>query len=270
MRRDARLDRRHELAARRLLPAARRAARGSRARGLDHGAGLRTDARAPRGRRAAAHGRRSAPRRCLAAREGADDGVAAPGAPVVRARERVRRRPLARVARAARRGAVASDPFLVRVRLRVRPRAARDRLPRGDAGGRPRGDPAGSPHPTGCARPQGRALPRPQGGVLPRRLRARRRRPRRARDRPRPGPRRRADAARGVALPPARERALRRRARAARERRRGQRGGPAPDAGAAGRDRRPGAPARSSCPTARSTRSASSRSQTSSSRRAAR
>ena len=55
-------------------------------------------------------------------------------------------------------------------------------------------------------------------------------------------PRRRADAARGVALPPARERALRRRARAARERRLGRRGGAAPDAGAAGRDRRPGTP----------------------------
>ena len=61
--------------------------------------------------------------------------------------ERLRRRALSRLARASPRSAVAADPVLVRVRLRVRPRAARDRLPRRDTGRRPRGDPAGPPRP---------------------------------------------------------------------------------------------------------------------------
>ena len=58
-------------------------------------------------------------------------------------------------------------------------------------------------------------LPGPQGGVLPRRLRARPGGARRARPRSRPAARRRAHAARGVAVPPLRERPLRRRPRRA-------------------------------------------------------
>ena len=62
-------------------------------------------------------------------------------------RRALRPRALARVARAPARGALARDPVGVRLRLRVRARPARPRLPRRDARRRARGDPAGAARP---------------------------------------------------------------------------------------------------------------------------
>ena len=108
----------------------------------------------------------------------------------------------------------------VRVRLRVRPRPAHARLARGDPGRRSRRDPAGAARPARRTRRQGTPLPRAEGGVLPLGLLTRPRRCSTSRlglD-PIEGARRRAHAARGLALPPSRESALRGRARAARQR----------------------------------------------------
>ena len=162
----------------RLLPAARRASRGAR----------RARSRSPPA---------TSPRRSSSSSDaGLEHTVVGPphggasrlakaramagacGAPRVRARPRLRPRPLARLARAATRGAVARRPVRVRVRLRVRARqhglgclaATRVVVPevipqeRLDAPRR--------------ARAEGRPLPGAEGGVLPPRLRARPVRPR--------------------------------------------------------------------------------------------
>ena len=60
----------------------------------------------------------------------------------------------------------------LRVRLRVRARAAHAGLTCGDAGRRPGRDPAGAPRPARRDCRQGAPVRRAQGGVLPRRLRA--------------------------------------------------------------------------------------------------
>ena len=86
-------------------------------------------------------------------------------------RSRLRHRALPRVARAPARRAVARDPVLLRVRLRVRPRPARLGC-RPHARRRPRRDPAGPARPARRPRAQGAPLPGAQGGVLPPRLRA--------------------------------------------------------------------------------------------------
>ena len=142
------LDRHDELAARAVLPAADRAARGARPRGPGLGARLRADARAAR------RGRRS--RTTSSARP-----TAAPGAPgkiramgsrlrALRAWAQaaaVRPRPLARLARASARRPLARGAVGVRVRLRVRARPAHARLARRDPGRRSRRDPAGAARP---------------------------------------------------------------------------------------------------------------------------
>ena len=71
----------------------------------------------------------------------------------------LRRRALARVARAADGRALARHPVLVRVRLRVRTRPARARLPCGEARRRPGGDPAGPARPSRRARRKVRRYP---------------------------------------------------------------------------------------------------------------
>ena len=217
---DAGLDRRHELAARRVLPAARRAARASAAhevtitaREFAQTLELLDDA-GPR-----AHGRRPAPRRRRRAREDPRDGVAPDARCGASRAPGLRPRPLARLARAAARGAVARRPVVVRVRLRVRARPAPARLPRGDARRRPGGDPAGAPR-RGSARAtrKVRRYPGLKEEYYLARLRARTPSVLDALGLdPLARPRRRPDAARGVALPPARRHAaLRGRARAAR------------------------------------------------------
>ena len=74
------LDRHDELAARAVLPAADRAARGAGSRGARLGARLRADARAARRRGHRARGRRPAPRRRRSRREDPRDGLAPAGA----------------------------------------------------------------------------------------------------------------------------------------------------------------------------------------------
>ena len=160
-----------------------------------------------------------------------------PRPPPLREASRLRHCALTRVARAPARGAVARDSLDLRVRLRVRARPARARLARGAARRRSGRDPAGAARPSRSTRAQGAALPWPGGGVLPRRLRAGRRGPRRARPRPRAGPRRRAHAARGLALPPPRQPALPRRAAPARSRSSRAGGRASPDGRAASDDR---------------------------------
>ena len=81
----------------------------------------------------------------------------------------------------------------------------------------PEAIPQSTPRPPRSSCVEGASLSRAEGGVLPPRIRSGPIRARRSRDRARAHARRRADAARGVAVPPARQSALRRRARAARE-----------------------------------------------------
>ncbi len=129
----------------------------------------------------------------------------------------LRPRPRARLARADPGGAEPRHPERDRARLRVRDAPAPARAARRDARRLPRRDPRRAPRPPRCATAEARPLSGDQGGVLPRRLRARSGRARR--DRSGEGARRRAHAAGRLALPPARQPALRRRARAARPRR---------------------------------------------------
>ena len=147
----------------------------------------------------------------------------------------VRHRVLARLARAASGGTFAGHSLGVRLRLRVRAPAARARLSGGDPCRRSRGDPAGSTRPAGRAFAEGPPVPglkeeyylhgfEPDERVLAG-----------ARARPFADPRGRADAPGGVALPPAREPALRRRARAPRQGSRRPRGRASANADAAGR-----------------------------------
>ena len=138
----------------------------------------------------------------------------------IRETSRLRHRAVPRVARAPARRAVARNPIVVRIRLRVRTCPARSRLPRGPPRHRPRRDPAGSARPAGRERTQGAALPGPQGGVLPPRLRSRTRPCSTRSASIAPGSRRDPHSSGGVAVPPPRKSALRGRAREARTRRR--------------------------------------------------
>ena len=141
----ARLDRRLELAAGAVLPAADRAVARARARGIRHDEGVRADHRASLAVRHRARRRRAAARRRRSDPEDACDGGSAARAPRLRRAPRIRRRALARLARAADGRSFAGDPFVVRLRLRVRTRPARLRQPCGAACRRPGGDPPGPP-----------------------------------------------------------------------------------------------------------------------------
>ena len=105
---DEGLDRHDELAARAVLPAADRAARGTRPRRPGLGARLRADARAPRRGRHPPRRRRTAARRCRAGGEDPRDGLAPAGAPRVGRATALRPRPLPRLARASARGSLAA------------------------------------------------------------------------------------------------------------------------------------------------------------------
>ena len=161
-------------------------------------------------------GRRAAPRGGRARREDPRHGLAPARAARMGRTAAVRPRSLPRLPRAAARGAIARRALVVRVRLRVRALPAHARLSRRDARHRSRRDPAGAARPSRREGRQGASLPGPEGGVLPLRLQARCGRARRARPRPCPRSRRRPHTTRGLALPPPRQPALRRRARAPR------------------------------------------------------
>ena len=103
----------------------------------------------------------------------------------------------------------AADPERDDVRLRVGDGPAQRQLPPGARRRRARRDPARSAWRATAPGGKLRALRGPQGGVLPGRLRARPRGARRAGLDPRPADRGRAHAARGLALPPLRERPVR-------------------------------------------------------------
>ena len=183
-------------------------------------------------------------------------------------RAKIRHRALARLARAADGRAVARSSVVVCLRLRVRAGTARARLSHGVARRRsPRPSHRTAPRPPRSSRVEGASLSRAEGGVLPPRLHSRPVGAGRSRDRSRARARRRADATRRVAVPPARQSALRRRARTARDRRRGPRRRPAAHGRAASGDPSDARCRHSSCPSTRSTPRASSRSPTSSSRR---
>src|SRR5204863_2372989 len=149
-----------------------------------------------------------APRRPVAAREGALDDVAPTGAPELGTRAFVRRRARPRVARADDDGPPSRHPELDHVRLRVRVAPAPARLPRSDEGRRPRLDPSRAPRPLWRGAAEARPVSGPEGGVLPRRLRARPVRHRPVAGRPRAGAGRPAPTAGRLALPPALEPAL--------------------------------------------------------------
>ena len=218
--RDARLDRPDQQP-----PCARHAARHRRAaragaRGARHRARLRPDGAAVRALRPGARGRSGATGAAAwrprpwgwpsVGRAGALGAAQRPLRP--RARTRLQRR--------HRRRAAAAHPVVDDVRLRVGEGPAHRQLPPRAGGRGARGDPARAPRPL-WRRRQAPALSGAQGGVLPRRLRARPGGARRAGPRSLPAAGRRAHAARGLALPPLRERRVRRRPRTpARARRR--------------------------------------------------
>ena len=250
------LDRHDELAARAVLPAADRAARGARPRRARLGAGLRPDARAPRrgrDRRTTSSGRRTE----------------VPGGPGRSARWA---RGCGRCARGP--GSASTSPSPTpRTSCRSRPDRwacrRRTRTTTSSPGRSTRSAPAprpGSSCPTsipqerldrlGATAAKVRRYPGLKeeyylSGLVPDADRARP-----ARARPLPGARGRADAARGLALPPSRQPALHRRARAARQRRRRPGGRPPANPRAARRRSAERACRRSSSPSTRSTRRA--------------
>ena len=172
-RRDEGLDRHDGERASARLPAARRAARGARRRGRDHGARLRADAPADRAARddgdarsaTTAGARGSGKARQLTSRLGALRRWAQG--------PRLRRRARARLARADDHGAPARDPELDHLRLRVGLAAAPARLPGGDEGRRPGLDPGRAARPLRRRAAEAPPVPGAEGGVLPLRLRAR-------------------------------------------------------------------------------------------------
>ncbi len=189
------------------LPAAGRAARGAGRRGRDHGARVRPDAAADRAARHEGDGDR-APRRPVAARQGATAHLAPAHLEGLGEAPRLRRRAGARIARADDHSPPARDPELDDLRLRVRLAAARARLPRSDEGRRPGVDPARAPRPLRRTAPEAARVPRAEGGVLPLGLRPRPEGARRVAARPGAHARRAPAAARRLALPPALESAL--------------------------------------------------------------
>ena len=128
-----------------------------------------------------------------------------------RAARALRPRARARLQRRHGRGGAAADPERDDVRLRMGDGPTPGQLPAGPQRGRPRRDPAPA---AGALRRLGQdpRLRRAQGGVLPGGLRARSGRARRAGAGPLRAARGRPDPARGVAVPPVRERPVRRRA----------------------------------------------------------
>ena len=236
------LDRHDEFAARAVLPAADRAARGARPRRSGVGARLRPDARAARdaGIEHAVVG----PPHGGAGRAGkiARDGLAAARAPRV-GRGRSASTSRSRTPRTSFRSRPARCGCRPRTRTTTSSPARSTRSARGRRPGsscRTRSRRSGS---TGSARRRAkvRRYPGLKEEYYLAGLRARRDGARPARARPLTRARRRAHAARGLALPPARQPALHRRARAARPRRCRAGGRPAAHAGAARHAARRGA-----------------------------
>jgi len=172
MSRRARLDRYLELAAGAVLPTADRHSPGQGPRGRGDDARLRADARAARAPRHPALRGRASTRRRERVREGARDGRAlARTAPVCEGAT-LRHRPLPRLARAPAGCALARDPVLLCIRLRVRARSARGRLPCSATCRRPRRNPAGAARAARRSRREGAPISGAKRGVLPRGLRA--------------------------------------------------------------------------------------------------